>query len=145
MKKKLINKLKQYGYDFQIPQDNVIKIKLSMSQTVTITFHNDNKISIEDKFEKWNYIGGNLNFNLKKLLKYYIILILLFVIFINFIRFLKFIPNSSSYNYIFQSDYIYFELLLILFSVWLGYIYYFIRFEIFKSTLIRWIDENDNK
>ena len=145
MKEKIIKKLKQYGYDFQIPQDNIIKIKLSMSQTVTITFHNDNKMSIEDKFEKWNYIGGNLNFNLKKLLKYYIILIILFVIFIDFFKFLKFMPNSFIYNSYFQNDYIYFELLLILFSVWLGYIYYLIRFEIFKSTLIRWIDETDNK
>lgn len=65
LKEKISNNLKKFNYNFSEDKNDII-VKLDFSHNVVISISDDNKIIINDRLVRWNFLTGGIPMNLKK-------------------------------------------------------------------------------
>lgn len=132
-KEKIKAKLMKYQIKFS-ESDDTLNAKITLSQEMQITFSDDNKVFLTDKFVNWNPLSGIFKISLRNAILFQTIAIitiwlLLLVIFSSLkfgIEYFEFITMGLVCSWGFT----------ILWST-----YYLIKLENFKRTLISWLDE----
>jgi len=130
MKELIKSKLEKYDYKYLVKQNEII-IKLEHSLEMKIDFSNQEKIVIKDKLTSWNFLTGVIEMNLKNTMVFNTIGFFIVTIMISFLD-----KSSDAFNFSF-----FFLFVIILVVIWT--IFYLIKAENFKKTVIFWI-ENSN-
>lgn len=122
-----LHKLDLYDYKYNLQKDSV-EIKLGLSQNVIVDFSEQNKILIKDQLKPWNPLTGIIQMSMKSAVVYNTIALIVLLV----IMFLLGMPNFIKELYF----------LLWIFIPWmlLWTIYYHVKAEHFKTTIVRWLD-----
>ncbi|WP_299781500.1 hypothetical protein [uncultured Formosa sp.] len=117
--------LKKFDYEFQ-RKNNVLIVKLNYSQRIIIDFSDSEKIKIKDKLVGWNFLTGLIEMSIKNAILYNFVGVMI-------ITFLFVYLNL-------KADIINLVFFYLAFIVWvlLWSMFYLIKAENFKQTLIRW-------
>ena len=129
MKELIKSKLEKYDYKYLVKQNEII-IKLEHPLEMKIDFSNKEKIVIKDKLTSWNFLTGIIEMNLKNTMLFNTIVFFIVAIIIS-------ILDKSSYAFNLFS---YFLFVIILVAIWS--IFYLIKAENFKKTVIFWIENS---
>jgi VIT1/CCC1 family predicted Fe2+/Mn2+ transporter len=117
--------LKKYDFNFQ-RENKELTIKMDFAQRMTIDFSDTEKIIIKDKLVDWNFLTGMIEMSIKGSILYNfigaIIIIFLFV-------FLDLETEGLNPVFLF---------LVFMFWVLLWTMYYLMKYESLKQTLISW-------
>ncbi|WP_432222050.1 hypothetical protein ACRASX_00465 [Flavobacterium sp. TMP13] len=122
-KKKILNFLAKYNYNY-CEKNNLIIVKLELSQQVTIQFDESNKIILKDKLVGWNFLTGMIEMTLKNAFIYNLTGTILFG---SIITYFENKENGLNLNSLF----LVFITWIILFST-----FYIVKLENFKNRII---------
>ncbi len=122
-KKKILNFLAKYNYNY-CEKNNLIIVKLELSQQVTIQFDESNTITVKDKLVGWNFLTGMIEMSLKNAFIYNLIGTILFG---SIITYFENKENGLNLNSLF----LVFITWIILFST-----FYIVKLENFKNRII---------
>ena len=111
-------------------KQNEIIVKLGHSLEIDIDFSNPEKIIIKDKLVSWNFLTGIIEMSLKTTMVFNTIGIFIIATMFVFLDIMTKAPNAS----------LYFLFVIILVVIWT--IFYLIKAENFKKTVIFWIENS---
>src|SRR5690554_1119955 len=117
--------LKKFDYKFE-RKNNELIVKMDFSQRMIIDFSDSEKIKIKDKLVGWNFLTGLIEMSIKSAFLYNFICSMLFIFLAVYID-LEFDRMTLVYFY-----------LAFMFWVLLWTMYYLVKAENLKQTLINW-------
>ncbi len=122
------HQLEKYDFNFK-DFNNVVTIKLGYAQVVDVDFNLFEKILISDRLLKWNFLSGIIGMKLKHaVFSDFLALLILGVLFMY--------EGRHAYQYFLT---IIFTLAVAWVLLWT--IYYNMKAESFKSTLMIWLED----